>query len=564
MKLVSTKRTKKSSKRAGGSTAVQQPKSLSTRDTEKPTQKKKSEKIEALYAIIHGAAGSDEEEGGGKSPASALEKFPIQALWNDKMTDTHKTLAERYGDPFITKREGEVVDWDTHYWAARYALENLVMYIPVESQFYQYIDTDGTWCAMRHEDLLDDIARYLLKLSKMAKEPILMKKRGPGKLGEMIKCLKKMAKRFEAFPEQKQGVLHLADCMLHIDGSGVQKHLFSYTYFSRQKSTFSYDSTATCSRFLNELVLAAMDQQDAEMLQHFCGQFLLGRNLFQVFLVLSGAARSGKGTIVRIIQEIVGCSKIKELRTQHLAGRFELDDLSKATLLLGSDVSEDFLSNQGAAVIKKITGGDTVASEKKGGDKGYQKADHNVLIATNSKLLVKLQGDVSAWKRRMHIIEFARAHSGPPIVNFDKILIAEEASGILNWFITGAQKILALCQEGSDFPATTEQRARVEALLHASESIDYFVEKGLGLREDHDVTSDELFEGYELFCTNRGWKSESKGRFLRDLPLKIKRHYNLVRSHDIKRDGKPLRGYRRLALNPSTGASSGDLKNSGA
>jgi phage/plasmid-associated DNA primase len=55
-----------------------------------------------------------------------------------------------------------------------------------------------------------------------------------------------------------------------------------------------------------------------------------------------------------------------ELRTEHLKGRFEAYRFPQKSLLIGSDMAHDFLLQEGATELKKITGGDLISAEKKG------------------------------------------------------------------------------------------------------------------------------------------------------------------------------------------------------
>ena len=75
-------------------------------------------------------------------------------------------------------------------------------------------------------------------------------------------------------------------------------------------------------------------------------------------------------------------ANVTQLRTKHLAERFELFRYLKRTLLVGVDVEADFLSTKGAAVLKGLVGGDWFDAEQKGGTGSFQlqgdvqRADH--------------------------------------------------------------------------------------------------------------------------------------------------------------------------------------------
>lgn len=397
--------------------------------------------------------------------------IPLTSAWDTVDDDVDDAvLIEKYGEPFrITGLDSQkgprVEDFNPHYWSARYEIETLVLFDPPASQFYQYDEKTGVWNPVRDEEMRNALASYLLRYARETGQQVLSHKRDPRRLGEMVMILKGLLHRPDVLTGRPSGIIHLANGMLHLDCSPPELRAFSYKYFSRNQCPISFDATATCPRFLNDLVYAAINTDDAKLLQRFGGMFLLGRNLFQVFLILAGEAGSGKGTIVRILLAIIGRCNVKHLRTALLDERFELDDLDQASLLVGSDVKADFLSQRGASVIKALTGGDPLTMEAKGGAKRVIVAEHNILITCNNRLRVSLEGDASAWARRIRIIKFARTPLGGPIAKFDEVLLQKEASGILNWLICGAAEIMSRVKEGKAFPLTNEQMEVVEDLV---------------------------------------------------------------------------------------------------
>lgn len=479
--------------------------------------------------------------------------IPLVSAWGDDTNDDESSLVEKYGDPFrITGLDSEkgprVEDFNPHYWSARYALETLVVFDPPASRFYQYEEQTGLWNPVRDEDIRNALASYLLRYSRETDQPVLAHKRDQRRLGEMVIILKGLTHRPDVFAGRPRGVIHLANGMLHLDCSPPELRAFSPVYFSRNQCPITFDATATCPRFLRELVYAAINTDDAKLLQRFGGMFLLGRNVFQVFLILTGIGGSGKGTIVRILLRMIGHSNVKHLRTRLLDERFELDDLDLASLLVGSDVKAEFLSQRGASVIKALTGGDPLTMEAKGGSKRVIVAEHNILITCNSRLRVNLEGDASAWARRIRIIKFDRTPLNGPIANFDEVLLREEASGILNWLICGAAEIVSRVGEGQVFPVTTEQIEAVEDLLAESDSLRLFVKKHVQRQANSSVTVEEVLNAYENFCALRGWVALSKRQFEQGLgPLMMEFHHAPKRN-DVMRNDRAKRGFMNVVL----------------
>jgi hypothetical protein len=122
----------------------------------------------------------------------------------------------------------------------------------------------------------------------------------------------------------------------------------------------------SCSRwadFLGELLGAALDEDDVALLQQWCGLALLWRNLAQVMLILSGTAAGGKGTIVNVLNGVIGEANVHQLRTEHLGSRFETSFYVDKTLLYGADVEPNFLNTSTAHFLKSLTGDDLLTTE---------------------------------------------------------------------------------------------------------------------------------------------------------------------------------------------------------
>ena len=84
------------------------------------------------------------------------------------------------------------------------------------------------------------------------------------------------------------------------------------------------------------------------------------------------------------------------------------------TLLIGSDVPGNFLQRSGAEVLKKLTGHDFIEAEFKGGNARTSLTGvFNILITSNNRLRVRLDGDEEAWRRRLLLVKF----ENPPVKN---------------------------------------------------------------------------------------------------------------------------------------------------
>lgn len=476
---------------------------------------------------------------------------PVSAWGLEEPKDPTTWLLRRFGEAFETAMDrstGElvIVDFNFHYWAGRFAFETLVVYEPCADQFYCYDDSRGLWRWITEPDLRQRIAAYLLEQARKFNQSILKQRRSQDRLASMVTMLRAETERRDAFRRDGK-VIHLANGMLHLDAHPPELRAFSPHYFSLHQCPVPFDAAALCPRFLGELVLSSMSPEDAGLLQLMGGLYLTGRNNWQKMLILSGTGGAGKGTIARIVQGLVGMENVKQLRTRLLDERFELDNLDQASLLVGSDVDGDFLSCRGAKVIKALTGGDPLTMETKGGRKRDILGEHNVLITCNDRLRVRLDGDESAWKRRLLLIEFHRS-AGRQIDDFDRILMEEEGSGILNWFLIGALRLRRLSESGRRFPLTEAQEDRIDALLAESDSLRLFVKRRIEREEDASLTTEEILIAYENFCANQNWTALPKHRFEQQLGPLMMEFHRAGKRNDISRGTSIKRGFKHVRL----------------
>jgi P4 family phage/plasmid primase-like protien len=483
--------------------------------------------------------------------AALVGEDAVDDIWQEGANATD--LVTRHGDPFVWKADrfsGEqtVVDFNHHYWATRYSWETLLLFDPYTSKFHHYHDLTGLWRWVTEFEVRGDLSTYLLGHSRRLGQPILDTGRTAERLASMTGVLKAQSARRMAF-KRNGDVIHLANGMLHIDSDPLKLKSFAPGYFSVRSCPVTFDEEALCPRFLRELVLPAMGREDAELLQIMGGLFLTGRNSWQKILVFCGTGGSGKGTIARILQRLVGMQHVKQLRTRLLDDRFELDNLDQATLLVGSDVDGDFLSCRGAKVIKALTGGDPLTVETKGGGKRDITGEHNVLITCNDRLQVKLDGDESAWKRRLLIIDFNRP-AGRQIDDFDRVLIEEEGSGIFNFFLVGAARLKEISREGGRFPISPSQEDRVETLLAESDSLRLFIKQNVIREEGASLTTEEILYAYENFCSEHNWTAVAKRRFEQQLGPLMMEFHRAGKRNDIARGSTPRRGFRHVRLAP--------------
>ena len=463
--------------------------------------------------------------------------------------DAEVTLRQTYGEPFYTNDKGVITTINEAYWAGLHATENILLHEPDEKSFYRYNGKTGIYEVESPDAIRSQLSTRMLEASRQANAFDLQKKRTATTLNNVISHLRGTVEQRGAFADRRK-VIHLANGVMVFTGADAELRPFSPEYRSRNRSPIAFDENAKCDRFLNELVLPAVHPEDVELLQKFAGLMLLGDNRAQRLLILDGEGGRGKTQFANVMQGLVGMPNVTQLRTKHLAERFELYRFLKKTLLVGVDVEADFLSTKGAAVLKGLVGGDWHDAEQKGGTGCFQvQGNFNVLITSNARLRVRLQGDLSAWKRRLSIVRYEAPPPAKKIPDFGAFLVRTEGSGILNWALVGAQKLLSEIPDGGgDMVLTRRQHEIVDSLLAESDSLRHFLQDCLVVDDHRDVTVTELVEAYAAFCPERKWQALPITEVQSHLETLMLEIYGVTKRHDIKRNDKGQRGFNGVAF----------------
>ena len=473
-----------------------------------------------------------------------------QLQWEEK-ANQYKSLIELHGDPYVLSSSGRTIKLNQRCLAAKFASENNVIYEPELGNFYEYQQENGLWIRKSEASVKKDLGDSLKSFAdEVGQEQIIYLATEP-LLRALAQLLKGEAEERSIFEKKSKQIIHLENCMLNLDSSPPDILSFNPSFYSRNQSPIPYDSLADCLMFKTELLGEALAQEDIDLLQRYCGQCLLGINLSQRLLILSGTAGGGKSTVVTVIEKIIGTENVAELRVSNLEGRFETSRYIDRTLLVSKDVTSNFLNQRGAYKIKALIGGDLQEAERKNANDTYKfYGNFNMIITSNTRLKVMLDSDVEAWRRRLLIVPYKNPKPEKPIVQFADILIKNEGSGIINWMIEGAIKVLNELEEKGDFMITDVQKERVDDLLDESDSLLSFVKRKIVRKDDSDLTTEEIVNRYNNFCDEKGWIPLTKREVEGKLVILMREVHGVVRRTDIHRGTSITnqRGYSKVGF----------------
>jgi P4 family phage/plasmid primase-like protien len=490
------------------------------------------------------------------TPASAGLSAHTPASW---FAEKFPSLADEYGEAVfqVTNAEGitRVHDLGEDFFAASMGEKGSpdapTVFMPTEEKFYTYSPSNGVFLYRQEPVLLTGLSRLLLDCARACKAncktwPLEFRLRKAANLGGILRKARGiLAVPHDFFSANLTEFIPCANGMLRL--SDKQLLRFSPSFRRRNKLAVPFDSSAKCPLFFDTLMRAALDPDELDLVQRWCGLALVGANLSQRMVILTGTPGGGKGTFILVLTGIIGQMNLAMLRPQLLAERFELSHFLGKTLLYGADVPENFLNQRGASVLKSLTGGDPVTLEfKNSNDRPSIICRFNVIVTCNSRLTVHLDGDADAWRRRLVIVPYEKPKPERVIVDLAQQILQREASGVLNWMLEGLDKLRADCWQ---LHLTAKQQALVDNLLLESDGLTLFVREAVSRADGSQLTVADCFSAYVQFCNQRGWTSLTRKKFGDLIGDAVTRACGLTVRHDIHDAiGKPQRGWNGLRL----------------
>lgn len=199
----------------------------------------------------------------------------------------------------------------------------------------------------------------------------------------------------------------------------------------------AWEPEATCPVYDELMMEAAGDQLDA--LEESVSQLLDSSRSPHFATMLFGESHSGKGTFIHIISAVAGrqnCSAVPLAALEN--NRFAAAKLYGKALNAVAELPAAHLSE--ISVFKKMTGGDEIFGEHKGGHPFTFYSRAVMLFSANQVPSVKESS--RAYFNRMAPFRFDKSFSGKEDGSMERKIIAEELSGVVQRLAKAYRKAL--------------------------------------------------------------------------------------------------------------------------
>ncbi|MGV0581926.1 phage/plasmid primase, P4 family [Mycolicibacterium elephantis] len=285
-------------------------------------------------------------------------------------------------------------------------------------------------------------------------------------------------------------------------------------YFNTFSLPFAYESRAPIPqrwlKFLKEVF--PDDTQSAETLQEWFGYVLSGRTDLQKMLMVIGPRRSGKGTIDRVLTELVGKQARESLTTSAMAGDYGLSPLVGKTLAVFSDERVAIKGKTFVGDLLRITGEDPVSVNRKFKDPMSVQLSVRFMFMSNE--IPMLPDNSGAIVSRMIALSTPESFLGREEIGLIDTLRAE-LPGILNWALDG----MARLTKRGYFIQPASGAAIIELLSGSASPIQQFVADTceFGDHDTHFVSKTTFYEHWKTWCADHGHYAGADMHFARAL-----------------------------------------------
>lgn len=315
-------------------------------------------------------------------------------------------------------------------------------------------------------------------------------------------------------------------------------------FFNLVSVPFAYDPNATAPTW--ESFLAQIWPDDPETihaLQEWFGYVLSGRTDQQKILLMKGPSRSGKGTIARVMKELVGKENLAGPTLAGLGSNFGLSTLVGKPLAVISDAR--LSGKDGGQVVERlltISGEDTIDIDRKYRQPWTGKLPTRLMVLTNE--LPHFGDSSGVIARRFIVLNMTVSWLGKEDPTLTDRLTAE-MPGIINWALEG----LARLGRTGRITEPAASRETVISMQDIASPTSAFVRERCTTGPACSIPVDVLWTIWRQWAEDNGVKAiGTKQLFGRNL-LSVVPQLNRARPRDEY--GRQIPTYTGITLNPS-------------
>ena len=259
------------------------------------------------------------------------------------------------------------------------------------------------------------------------------------------------------------------------------------------------------------LQFIAPEKDDREMILQFSGYCLSMDVSQQKFMILNGEGGSGKSTLIRMIEEMIGSDNISNISLTELQQRFASFGLMGK--LLNSCADLEISALEDTSTLKKSLGEDRLRGEQKGHDAISFKSYAKMIFSTNELPLIKSER-TNGFYRRLLIMTMNRV---PERKRSD---FFTELSSQIDYFIHISVEALQRMYESGHIVESRSSVTAINQMKFDSDTVEAWLQEEIFRDPEGRVDRSTLYQKYDGYCSSNDRQSLSRTNFYKAMRSK--------------------------------------------
>ena len=283
-----------------------------------------------------------------------------------------------------------------------------------------------------------------------------------------------------------------------------------------------YRPGADPSPWVNWLTEAVGGKQVVDWLQMAVGYSFTGHTREEVLFYLYGPSRSGKGTFVETLLDLLRtpladvdtCDTLPPPR-QADPQNFNLAPFHSARLIGASESTSHERFNE--AKLKQLTGGDKIQAAFKHKTPFSYRPKHKIWLASNQP--VNADPDDDAVWGRLRVIAFPHSHLGSENKSLkEQMRTPAVLEGVLAWAVQGAMRWYKLGSKG--LPELENSAKLKQQQRETLDAIGMWIDESCLKDDSYFAASSQLYRNYSDWCKDNGVTAKMQRGFSESLKRK--------------------------------------------
>jgi len=306
-----------------------------------------------------------------------------------------------------------------------------------------------------------------------------------------------------------------------------------------------YDPTAVAPTWQNWLSdIFSNEPERISLLQEIMGWILCRDNLgIEKAAIMIGPTRSGKGTIIHIIESLLEEAKCVFPLPQ-LDDKKVLASMRECNVAIDPEAASPSSKNarQIVGIFKSITANDAISIQLLYKQQTWQgPLDCKLLLAANS--VPTMWDDSAATANRWIPLLFDRSFLGkedPTLRN----RLKTELQGIAAWALQGLHRLIVQGQ----FTMPLSSKNELTNMIQSGSPVEQFIEDCLSFGTDCRVSETSLWTAYRAWTTKTGHVEMKRTNMMKAIE-DATRSKSVVRKPSIRIEGVTHRGFEGISIN---------------